>query len=242
MIRFTIVANDPVCVAQLQQHIERYKAQTRALCHVTCFRNVNEFMTSCKTKSDFIFFDMSVGEDGSAAITEAVQRLECDVVVIFIMAPPQCVMKRQAEGAQVQYCIPKPVDYYEFFHYINRAVLRKERRGQRRLLNIKNKDGIQVVDSSQIYLIEANGWRLTYYTANEIVCAFGSIRRVERRLSDANTDFFRCGRRQLVNLEHITVGENGDILTGGRKVLISQSKRKDFLDAVNHYLCDGGEL
>lgn len=127
----------------------------------------------------------------------------------------------------------KPVSYYAFSQRINRAITRMSRR-QKRYLSVTTREGTHKLAYDSINYIEVQAHELVYHTTDGIVTAPGTLKEVEKTLD--MQIFFRCNKGCLVNLERVDGIRGDDAVVAGEPVLVSRSRKKVFLDALNNYI------
>ena len=76
--------------------------------------------------------------------------------------------------------------------------------------------------------------KLYFFLSNgEIINATGSLKQVERNLDDKC--FVRCNYCYLVNLNYVIKIDGYLVDVNGKNLVISQTRRKKFIDAVKKY-------
>ncbi len=99
---------------------------------------------------------------------------------------------------------------------------------------IKNKKGIKTILKTNIAYVEIMRHKLYFFLSNgEIINATGSLKQVERNLDDKR--FVRCNYCYLVNLNYVKKIDGYLVDVNGKNLVISQTRRKKFIDAVKKY-------
>ncbi len=231
MIRIALVEDDPGYRAQIREYLDRYSKEYKEKLIVTDFTDGDEIALNYKAGYDVILMDIEMKFMDGMTAAEMIRQKDAEVVIIFITNLPQYAIKGYAVDA-LDYVL-KPVSYFAFSQRINRAITRMSRR-QKRYLTVTTREGTHKLAYDDINYIEVQAHELVYHTREGIVTAPGSLKEVENTL-DMNT-FFRCNKGCLVNLEQVDGLRGDDAVVAGELVLVSRSRKKVFLDALNNYI------
>ena len=97
-----------------------------------------------------------------------------------------------------------------------------------------HKKGIKTILKTNIAYVEIMRHKLYFFLSNgEIINATGSLKQVERNLDDKC--FVRCNYCYLVNLNYVKKIDGYLVDVNGKNLVISQTRRKKFIDAVKKY-------
>lgn len=231
MIRIALVEDDPGYRAQIRDYLDRYSKEYNQKLIVTDFSDGDEIALNYKAGYDVILMDIEMKFMDGMTAAEMIRQKDAEVVIIFITNLPQYAIKGYAVDA-LDYVL-KPVSYYAFSQRINRAITRMSRR-QKRYLSVTTREGTHKLAYDSINYIEVQAHELVYHTTDGIVTAPGTLKEVEKTL-DMQT-FFRCNKGCLVNLERVDGIRGDDAVVAGELVLVSRSRKKVFLDALNNYI------
>lgn len=231
MIRIALVEDDPGYRGQIREYLDRYAKEYNQKLVVTDFTDGDEIALNYKAGYDVILMDIEMKFMDGMTAAEMIRQKDAEVVIIFITNLPQYAIKGYAVDA-LDYVL-KPVSYYAFSQRINRAITRMSRR-QKRYLTVTTREGTHKLAYDSINYIEVQAHELVYHTRDGLVTAPGSLKEVEKNL-DMQT-FFRCNKGCLVNLEQVDGLRGDDAVVAGELVLVSRSRKKVFLDALNNYI------
>lgn len=231
MIRIALVEDDPGYRAQIREYLDRYAKEYNQKLVVTDFSDGDEIALNYKAGYDVILMDIEMKFMDGMTAAEMIRQKDDEVVIIFITNLPQYAIKGYAVDA-LDYVL-KPVSYYAFSQRINRAITRMSRR-QKRYLSVTTREGTHKLAYDSINYIEVQAHELLYHTTDGIITAPGTLKELEKTL-DMET-FFRCNKGCLVNLERVDGIRGEDAVVAGEPVLVSRSRKKVFLDALNNYI------
>ena len=231
MIRIALVEDEPGYRAQIRDYLDRYSKEYNQKLIVTDFSDGDEIALNYKAGYDVILMDIEMKFMDGMTAAEMIRQKDAEVVIIFITNLPQYAIKGYAVDA-LDYVL-KPVSYYAFSQRINRAITRMSRR-QKRYLSVTTREGTHKLAYDSINYIEVQAHELVYHTTDGSVTAPGTLKEVEKTL-DMQT-FFRCNKGCLVNLERVDGIRGDDAVVAGELVLVSRSRKKVFLDALNNYI------
>ena len=209
----------------------RREAESGQQFQISIFRDGDEIVSAYRADYDLILMDIAMQFMDGMTAAEKIRRFDHEVVIIFITNMPQFVMKGYAVDA-LDYVL-KPVNYYAFTQRIERAIGRMRNR-KKQYISVPIKGGIQKLDVARLLYIEVRDHDLLYHTLDGDISCHGSLSDVETKLG--SSQFYRCNKYCLVNLEFADCLQNTDLLLNGQHIQVSRAKRKGLLDALNNYL------
>lgn len=232
MIHIAIVEDDDMYAGKLRANLERYAEEREEKIRISEFSDGEDIVTNYKGDYDIILMDVRMTfMDGMKA---AGRIRECDsmVVIIFITNMPQYAMQGYAVDA-LDYVL-KPVSYFALSQRLDRAIERMRQREHKRYLTVPVKGGMRRLELGRVRYLEVWDHRLFIHMTDEDIETKGAIRDMEEAIS--SSQFFRCNKCYLVNLEYVEGVQNNDIYIGKDTVRVSRSKKKEFMDALNNYI------
>ena len=236
MTHVALVEDDPICRTQVLEYLDRYSRESGEEFKIASFEDGDGIIRGYRAQYDIILMDIQMKfVDGMTAARE-IRELDDQVLIIFLTSLASYAVKGYEVDA-LDYVV-KPVSYPAFAKSMGRAMTRLRRR-KNRYVFIHSKSGAQRVDCAKIYYIEVDGHSLRYHTADGELTGTGAMKEVEDSL--AGSWFFRCGKGLLVNLEYVDGVSEGDAVVHGETVLVSRSRRKEFLAALNRYINEVGQ-
>ena len=167
--------------------------------------------------------------DGMSA-AEEIRKVDTEVVIIFITNMAQYAIRGYAVDA-LDYVL-KPVSYFAFSQRLNRAIGRMKKREQK-VITVNIKGGAVRINIANIYYIESQGHTLVLHTILGDYESQGTMKEVEEKLADLN--FCRGNKGYLINLQHVDGIQDGCAVVKGEPLLLSRSRKKEFMEALANY-------
>lgn len=199
-----------------------------------------------RTQPDLLFLDIQMPEVDGFAVLE---KVGADTVpaVIFVTAYDRYAL-RAFEVHALDYLL-KPFDDQRFAGALTRAKERararrrgeldnriagllKEREATRTRFLIPAREKTIVVDAAQIDWIEASDYYVTLHAGAAAHLLRQTMDEIEKQLD--HRQFFRVHRSAIVNVDRVREihplfrGDCALVLTDGRRIKLSRSRRKDF--------------
>ncbi len=231
MIKIAIVEDEQEYADQLQQYLKRYEEEYGKIIQTTRFSDGDELVENYRGIFDIILLDIEMQFMDGMTTAENIRKTDQEVIIIFITNMAQYAVQGYAVDA-LDYVL-KPISYFTFSQRLKKAVSRIEKRVTR-YITIHGRNNVARVPVSDIYWIESQGHRLTYYTVNEkYESTVNSMKEIENILRDEY--FFRCNKCYLVNLAHVQGIQDGYAIVNGGRLLISRAKKGEFQKALTNY-------
>ncbi|MEK5040336.1 LytR/AlgR family response regulator transcription factor [Sporosarcina sp. FSL K6-3457] len=230
MIRIAIVEDEVNYKEQLIEFLRRFEQERDESIEITTYSDGDEIVESYKAQFDIILMDVQMRFMDGVSAAEEIRKVDSDVVIIFITNMAQYAIKGYAVDA-LDYIL-KPISYFAFSERLNRAIDRMKKR-EEHFITITVKSGVNRLKVSDIYYIESNGHKLTFYTRKEELTATGTMKEFEKQL--ASYHFFRGHRCYLINLEHVEGMNDSFAVVNGKELDVSRPKRKAFMEALSNY-------
>ena len=167
--------------------------------------------------------------DGMSA-AEEIRKVDTEVVIIFITNMAQYAIRGYAVDA-LDYVL-KPVSYFAFSQRLNRAISRMKKREQK-VITVNIKGGAVRINIANIYYIESQGHNLVLHTILGDYESVGTMKEVEEKLQGLN--FCRGNKGYLINLQHVEGLQDGCAVVKGEPLLLSRSRKKEFMEALTNY-------
>lgn len=231
MIRIALVEDDEQYRREFLGYLRQYEQESGQRFRISVFTDGDEITEGYSADYDLILMDIAMRFMDGMTAAERIRALDSEVVIIFITSMPQFVMKGYAVDA-LDYVL-KPVSYYAFSQRIERAIARMSNR-RRRYISVPIKGGVQKLDISRIRYVEVRDHELVFHTTSDRVFSRGTLAEAESQLGVTN--FFRCSKCCLVNLEFVDSVQGSDILLDGERLQVSRARKKALMDALNDYL------
>ena len=211
----------------MQEHLDRYKAETGEQIEVRFFSDGEDIIENYNAQYDIILMDIQMRFMDGMTASRLIREKDEKVIIMFLTCMGSYAMK----GYEVEALdfIVKPIDYHTFSQKLTRAIKRLQREEEHHLL-IPVEDGVKKVAASQIYYIESDHHRMTYHTAAGIWEAKGRLDDLEEELTPYG--FFRSNKGYLVNMRYVQGVADGCCLIAGDKLLISRRKKAAFMEQL----------
>lgn len=231
MIRIAIVEDEQSAADTLAEHLRAFEKNENVQFEVTHFDSAVKFLTNYRAVFDVVFMDIELPDlDGMSAAAK-LRAIDKSVILIFVTNLAQFAVK----GYEVDALdfVVKPVSYYVLSLKLRRAMERLNRQSDAEL-KITVDDALVRIKISDLKYVEVQGHKLLYHTESGCYKTYGSLKKTEELLADAN--FERCNACYLVNLKYVTAIKGYSLFIGGEELQISHAKRKDFVRTVNDYM------
>ena len=231
MIHIAIVEDEAFYVQQIQNYMERYQQESQREISVTVYSDGEDILDNYKGDYDIILMDIQMRFMDGMTAAKNIRKLDDAVVIMFITNMTQYAVQGYEVDA-LDYII-KPVEYFAFSQKLEKAVGRIRRR-KRFYVTIPVEEGIQKLDVSSIYYIEARGHQAVYKTDSGAYTARAALQDLEGLMEQYG--FYRCSKGYLVNMKLVDGISGGDCIIHGEKIPIGRSKKKEFMECLIRYV------
>ena len=244
MINVVLVDDEENALNSLALKINRFYPSFNI---VNTFQNSKEAVISInKNKPDILFLDVEMpilsGFDVLAEIENP------DFEIIFVTAYNNYAIEA------FQYCaigyVLKPIDNDELNKAINNAIksidqknklnknnalleLLIEKSAVANKLIVPTNKGLSFITFNEVLHIEGyDGYTKIHLTNSNTIISSYNIGKYEKTIND---NFFKCHKSHIINLQKITAFEKEGfiILEGEKRVPVSKTKRKEFIDLLS---------
>lgn len=230
MIRVAIVEDEADCAEQLRGYLRQYEQEQGETLQITVFSDGDQIVHKYKSDFDIILMDVEMKFMDGMSAAEEIRKIDTEVVIIFITNMAQYAIRGYAVDA-LDYVL-KPVSYFAFSERLKRAVERMHRR-ESKCIMVNIKGGTVRLNVANIFYVDSQGHTLILHTILGNYETTGTMREMEEKLRDLN--FCRGNKGYLINLQHVDGVQDGCALVRGEKLLLSRSKRKEFMEALTEY-------
>lgn len=231
MIRIAIAEDEFQCAQQLRQYLDTFRQEYHQELEVTVYPNGQVLLDNFKGQFDLLLLDIEMPLLDGMTTAQRIRRRDPEVVILFITNMAQYAI-RGYEVDALDYIL-KPVSYFSFSQRLNRAISRIRSRGKHFLV-VPIKGGAKKLDVDSLYYVESQGHNLIFHAESGNYTAGGTMKEIEEKLSGLH--FFRCNKGYLVALQHVDGIQDGCALVGGERLLISRSRKNEFLEALANYM------
>lgn len=238
MYRIAICDDEAAVRSRIRNMLERYAGESGRQFDYVLFSSANELLREYQSEFDLLLLDIAMnGIDGMSAARE-IRKMDREVCIIFVTSMQQYAI----EGYSVRAFgfVTKPFYYPEFSFEVESAlnhVDAKRLAGDTILL--RNRGRMDRITVSDILYCEVENHSVMVHLHSEARSYRYQMKEMAKLLEKYG--FFRPHSSYLVNCRAIDqIGADFLLLKDGRRIPISQHKRKEFLDALTKYL--GGSL
>lgn len=231
MIRIAIVEDDSRCSRQMCEYLNTFQKENGQKLMVTAYPHGRAFLEDFHSQFDLILMDIEMPHMDGMTTAERIRQSDLAVVIIFVTNMAQYAI-RGYEVAALDYIL-KPISYFDFSQRLNRAIGRI-RRSEKYYIVISVKGGTRRLDVDEICYVESQRHNLIFHTAHESYQTAGTMKDIEEKLTPRN--FFRCNKGYLVSLAHVEAIIDGCAIVNGKQLLISRTRKTEFLDALADYI------
>ncbi len=237
MPHIAIVEDEPEAAGTLAAFIDRYGSEKGVELVITRFSNAMDFEVT-RQRFDLVFMDIQMPGINGMEAAHLMRTYDSETPIIFVTNLAQYAVK----GYEVDALdfIVKPVTYFNFRMRMDRAMRRIARNGDRSIA-ISTRDGLRVVDLSDIEYVEVSKHDLSYHLASEEepLVVYGSLKAFEEEV--AGGPFVRISNSCLVNMNRIRSVHGGSLRThGGQELFFSRSRKREAVATITSFL--GGSI
>lgn len=234
MLRVAIVEDDEATRAQLQSFLERYAQEHHVELQIFPFADGAEILERYQPIYNIILLDIEMPRLNGMDTAERIRTMDEDVVLLFITNLVQYAIRGYSVRA-LDYVL-KPVSYPTFALKLDKAVEMVRRRAPGQVM-LRLGDGVQRLETRQIYYVEVHRGVLHYKTTLGEFTLRGTLQSAEEELGKYH--FVRCNYWYLVNLAHVSRVHKDTVEVAGTELQISRRNRAAFLAALTDYVGGG---
>ena len=199
MYQLALVEDERDAADALAAFIERYSQERSEEFEITRFGNAIDF-EMCRQRFDLVFMDIQMPGINGMEAARLLRTYDDETPIIFVTNLAQYAVR----GYEVNALdfIVKPVTYFNFRMRMDKA-MRHIHRNAGRSIAISTRDGLRVIQLSDIEYVEVSKHDLTYrlYGEKDPFVVYGSLVAFEEQV--AGGPFVRISNSCLVNMNHI---------------------------------------
>ncbi|SDA53898.1 two component transcriptional regulator, LytTR family [Butyrivibrio sp. INlla18] len=231
MIQLAIVEDENSYADQLIEFVNRYQSESGKTFKITRFKDGDEITNGYRGQFDIILMDIEMKLMDGMTAAEEIRKLDQDVIIMFITNMTNYAIRGYQVDA-LDYVL-KPVSYFAFSQKLGRAISKMKSKSSK-TISIEMQSGVKKLDIDNVFYIESEGHNLNFYTSGGEFTIRAKLKDFEEQLVPYN--FFRSNKGYLVNLKYVDGVENGSCLIAGKQLLISRSRKNDFMTALTEYM------
>ncbi len=227
MVKIAIVEDEDLYADQLNEFINKYADESHEIIRQVRFYDGDEIAEKYDGSYDIILMDIQMKFMDGMSAAEEIRKRDRNVIIMFITNRVDYAI-RGYEVDALDYIV-KPVSYFSFARKLERAISRIPDK-EDVTITLNYPQGMVRLRVDDIFYAESEGHNLVYHTVQ------GEYR-IRRKMSEAEVElvphgFFRSNKGYLVNLKHVDGVQDGCCLIAGQKLLISRSRKADFMLAM----------
>lgn len=231
MIRVAIIEDDVRCSQQMYEYLNTFQKESEYKLAVTMYPHGRAFLEDFQSQFDLILLDIEMPHMDGMTTAKCIRQSDKAVVIVFVTNMPQYAI-RGYEVDALDYIL-KPISYFDFSQRLYRAIGRIHN-SEKHYVVIYVKGGTRKLDTDDICYVESQRHNLIFHMCNENYKTTGTMKDIEEKLTPWN--FFRCSKGYLVSLQHVDAIINGCAIVNGMQLLISRTRKAEFLDALAQYI------
>ncbi|MDO4804243.1 MAG: LytTR family DNA-binding domain-containing protein [Lachnospiraceae bacterium] len=231
MIKIAIVEDEDLYVKVLSEFLDRFQAESGTAICSERFRDGDEIVENYDGSYDIILMDIQMKFMDGMSAAEEIRKRDRDVIIMFITNRTDYAI-RGYEVDALDYIV-KPVNYFAFARKLERAIGRIPQ-DKDAVITLNIPQGIRKIRIDDIFYAESEGHNLVYHTVH------GDYK-IRQKMSEAEEElgrhgFFRSNKGYLVNMRHVDGVQDGCCLLAGQRLLISRSRKAEFMAAMADYI------
>jgi len=244
-IRTIIVEDEKKSLLTLQSLIKRYCGDIEVIGTGGSVKEAYEVITA--GKPNLVFLDIAMPDGDAFDLLKKLGKINFEIV--FITAYNDYALKA-FDFSALRYLL-KPVNHLELIETVNRyqriqndsqineqiEMLHENMQNQFAKITLPTNEGLIILEIDQIVRIEASSNYSHFYLINHTdIIVSKPLSHFTKNLEDLH--FFRIHNTHMVNMNYVVKynkGRGGSVtLKDGSQVSVSASRKKDFLDQLNH--------
>lgn len=231
MIRAAIAVQEKASAELIEQCLRAFEPELGTTFYVSRFAHSQELAAHYMPIYDFAFLDAAQSTGDKPSPQDTIRELDSAVMMVLVADSDRLALSGyEIEALGV---VVNPPEQERLMAII--------RRGIRRMLGrddyywqMSVPGGMIRLDTRMITYIESERHHITVHTDNRDYAVTTTMKELERNLADKH--FFRSNHGYLVNLVRVSAVHDNIVSVEGRELIISRTRRKAFIEALNEYL------
>lgn len=248
MVKIGIVDDEKEARELLKEEVARFGTEYHMEFEVREFDGAAAYLSAETDACDILYLDVDMPQMTGMELAEKIRETDTDIILIFCTNLQQFALNGYSVSALG--FLVKPVQWYSFHMYLDRAVkvlrereLRAQDRGPRRIVVKSGADSV-VVNAADIQYVEVAAHYLIYHIENKAsgeetaIRTRGSMQDAAAQLSVCG--FARCNASFLVNLSCITAVNRMELRIGQTALPIGRAYKDSFTREFSKFLAKRG--
>lgn len=244
VVRIGIVDDEQEARARLREEIQRFASEYHREFEVCEFDCAASYLSAEAGPCDILYLDIDMPQMTGMELAEKIRETDHEVILIFCTNLEQFALNGYSVSA-LGFMV-KPVQWYSFHMYLDRALKVYDRRMHRaehtemRRIAVKDGSVSRFIDVADISYVEVRQHYLLYHIRGEkagedaVIRTRGSMQDAAGLLSPHG--FARCGASFLVNLSRITAVNRMEVYIGPEALPIGRTYKDSFTREFSKYL------
>lgn len=231
-MRILICDDDILFTAQLQSYLcEFFNKMNFHLYEILILHDGKDLLSDSGQK-DIVFLDIKMPGVNGIQVGNELKAFNANIIIFIISSYIEYL--DDAMRFRVFRYLTKPLDKQRLFHNLEDALQLYHLYDTK--IFIETKQGVQVVPSSEIIMVEAKERKVTVYTTEDTFESIHNMKHWENTLNMHS--FFLTHRSFLVNLEHVSGFNHTSVYLCSQKFCAYLTRRKytNFKEAYLLYL------
>lgn len=210
----------------IKSFVLKYCFENNIFVNVTIFNDSFDLIESKKFNYDIFLLDIQLPHINGMDVGKKIREENSNTVIIFITNLANFAIQGYSVGALD--FILKPVSYNTFsFRFKNACNLVQTIMKRNVTLVLDGK--LRSIDSNEILYFEIMDHKIVVHTLKKTYFAYGTLKEIEKSLSNVSSMYERCNSCYLVNLYNIKEIDKDSVLIGNVSLKISKNKKKNFI-------------
>ena len=215
---------------RMRDYLEGLIVSNYTDCQVTKFASGTQLLLG-ENRFDILLLDIAMDHLNGIETAKRIRK-HSDATIIFITALKEYVF--DAFDVEAFHYILKPVDETKFNEIFDRAVKEVKASQKSQPLMIKTDAGYQNILKEEILYAENQARKIILHTFHKNIAYYAKMSDLEDILG---TQFFRCHRGYLVNLDEVKFYDMNKIqLKNGEEIYMAKRKYHAFVLAYMNFL------
>ena len=232
MIKIAIVEDDETDFNLLRDCIVRFGKEKGYEFAVEHFCTAAAFLGGYRAQFSLLFLDIQLPEQNGLDVAKEIRKTDELTPLIFVTNMAQYAVSGYEVNA-VDFIV-KPVEYYNFYMRMNKAmrIVNRNLAAQTAIITAKEK---QLIPSSQLIYAEVANHDLLLHCTGDTYKMRMQLKEIEAQVPPSL--FFKCNVCYLVNLAYVAYYAEGFVyLKNGEALAVSRARKKDFVKALASYI------
>lgn len=232
VISIAIVEDDPACMEQLADYIQRFRAEKGISVRITQFQDGEDISEEYHPGFDIILMDIQMRFRDGMTAARMIREKDSSVIIIFITS----LAGYAIQGYEVEALdyILKPLTYDMFFRKMERAMRHLKTDRDDYLVVNAGEEGSVRLKLSDICYIESRSHVMDFHTPERVYTSRGRLEDLEMSLTGKG--FFRCNRGYLINLYTVDGVRKDCVLVAGDLLPISRRRKAELMQRLAEIL------